>query len=96
MDINPTASVWFLHGQCLASLGCYDHAEQHFRRGLELEDCSRGRHLLADCLEKVGRHGKAVEEYQRAAQIAEITERKRMRLKDVPEDLTTMEWKRSE
>lgn len=90
LDVNPAADVWFLHGQCLLALAQYDEAERHIRRGLEREDCSRGRHLLARCLEKSGRPERAVEEYEQAARLAEVIEHNRHTGDAIRSDLTTL------
>jgi serine/threonine protein kinase len=74
LDIEPTASVCFLHGQCLMAMGRYEQAEDCIREGLEKENSSRGQHLLARCLEKNGQLRKALRQYEDAIQYARLKE----------------------
>ena len=90
LQIQPTPSVWFLHGQCLAAMEDYEEAERCFREGLKLEDSSRGRHLLARCLEKVGREEMAIQEYQHAVQLAESSDDSDFLSQEIKADLTAL------
>lgn len=70
LRIDPTSPVLLLHGQCLMALERYDEAEDMIREALALEDSSRGRHMLAQCLEKVGRTTQAIVQLEQALAIA--------------------------
>ncbi|MHC4406035.1 MAG: serine/threonine protein kinase [Planctomycetota bacterium] len=90
LETNPTASACFLHGQCLAAQEEYVEAEAYYRQGLERDDCSQGRHLLAKCLEKTGEHERAVQEYQYAVRIAEVIEHNTDRMQEIKADLSAL------
>lgn len=90
LRVAPSGSVWFLHGQCHAAMEDYQQAEHAYRRGLEREDCSRGRYLLAKCLEKAGRHQHAVEQYRQAVQIAESVERNTVLVAEIQAGLSAL------
>ncbi|MEO8496726.1 MAG: hypothetical protein ABI614_16780, partial [Planctomycetota bacterium] len=54
LSVDDSGTVHFLHGQCLVALADYANAERHLRQGLQKEESSRGRHVLASCLERAG------------------------------------------
>ena len=89
--VAPSGSVWFLHGQCHAAMENYEQAEHDYRRGLELEDCSRGRYLLAKCLEKTGRNEHAIQEYRQAVRMAEQVERNTVLMAEIQESLSALQ-----
>jgi tetratricopeptide (TPR) repeat protein len=70
LRIDPTPPVLLLHGQCLMALQRYDEAEDMIREALAQEDSSRARHMLAQCLEKVGRTMQAIAQLEQALAIA--------------------------
>ena len=74
LQVEPTAPVLLLHGQCLVALARHEEAEELIREVLALEDSSRGRHMLAHCLEKIGRTTQAIAQLEQALAIA-TTER---------------------
>jgi serine/threonine protein kinase len=87
LNVNPTPSVCFLHGQCLVALERYDEALDCYREGLARKDCSLGRHLLAQCLERAGKLADAVSECERALRIAETVEHDLTRIPAINADL---------
>ena len=90
LQVTPSGAGWFLHGQCHAAMDDHVQAETCYQRGLEVDDCSRGRHLLARCLEQAGRHEQAVEQYRRAARMAEGLEGNTMLIAEIKADLSAL------
>jgi tetratricopeptide (TPR) repeat protein len=90
LDVEPTAGALLLHGQCLLALNEYKEAEVYFRRSLELDSSSRGRLLLAKCLEKLGQDDQAVGEYQVAVRLALSVEHNSVLVDSINEDLTAL------
>lgn len=70
LNIIQTPSICMLHGQCLYALNRFEEALECFEESLRLKDSSLGRHLLGQCLEKIGKVTAAMEEWQIGLRIA--------------------------
>jgi serine/threonine protein kinase len=94
LAVEPTPVRYFLHGQILHALERYDSARDMLELGLELDDCARGRHLLARCLESLGLHRRALEEYEKAAEMARTREQNPTRVMEIEKDRNILLSKR--
>lgn len=92
LNILATPSVCLLHGQCLVALGRYDEALEVYDEALRQENSSMGRHLLAQCLDKMGQVHKAVSECETALRLAQ-TERDPRQVEAISLDLAVMQSK---
>ncbi|NOX53921.1 MAG: hypothetical protein GXP27_05675, partial [Planctomycetes bacterium] len=92
LEILPTASALFLQGQCLIAQKRYVEAQDCVRAGLDVEDCSRGHHLLAQCLEGSGLPLAAVSEYEEAVKHAELKKDDRL-AEQIRSDLSALRSK---
>lgn len=87
LNVNPTPSVCFLHGQCLVKLERFEEALDCYREGLAKQDCSLGRHLAAQCLERMGQLQKALSECEIALRFAEQVEKDSERVEAISKDV---------
>jgi len=94
MAVEKTAVRCFLHGQCLLSLGRAESAKDMAELGLELQDCARGHHLLARCLEALGLNKQALAEYDRADELARHRENNPTQVVEIEMDRKTLLSKR--
>jgi Flp pilus assembly protein TadD len=90
LGVEATADRCYLQGQCLVALNRHDEAVELFRLGLEAGDCSRGRHLLAQCLERAGEARMALAEYREALRRATVIERDDAMARVIEADLSAL------
>lgn len=90
LGVEATADRCYLQGQCLCALNRHDEAMEFFRLGLEAGDCSRGRHLLAQCLERTGEARRALVEYREALRRATVIERDDAMARVIEADLSAL------